>query len=506
MSVNVEELKLTKPKEKWLFKSVLPNYIIYSKKEKYAYCTACQQNVPLDFKDTKPKKKVTCPTCKASAFLKAKGQTKYSFRDLGAGVFFEKVRDCMVIRHFDVEKIYLPYGKVHQFNIKECLREYFNKDGFVKGYDNTYYYGWRKLNIRKYSNYKGAAGEPCYHINFNWDYMKLYTGNLKEVIKGTFWEKSCLDEIFKAYNDEIYFNVPRMFLLNYRISPVQEYLWKVGFKKLCMYSVFKSSLNLNVKEKSLPKILQLDKESWKKLLAIGNPTVDDLNKYQTMSNYKFSEEEYKTFSKWFEYDYYHAPNNSNYDFLRGYYTKSLHQLDKYLSETKVKVYDYADHLQLCSRLGDDLNNTFVLFPKDFKQAHQDAINRWNTKRNEEARNNAKKRNNEYEKYIKKYIKKYGFEENNLKIVIPNGCDEICAEGQNLHHCVGTYIDRVCRGTSIILFVRDVTDLTKSFYTMELQGNKMIQCRGFANKEVTDEVRTFITDFAKQKKIVMQHIA
>ena len=153
-----------------------------------------------------------------------------------------------------------------------------------------------------------------------------------------------------------------------------------------------------------------------------------------------------------------------------------------------------------------MNNTFVLFPKDFKQAHQDAINRWNTKRNEEARRNAKARNKEYEKYIKKYIKKYGFEENNLKIVIPHGCDEICAEGQNLHHCVGTYIDRVCRGTSIILFVRDMNNIEKSFYTMELQGNKMIQCRGFANKEVTDEVRTFITDFAKQKKILMQHIA
>lgn len=502
----METLKLTKAKEKWLFDSVLPNYIIYSKAEKYAYCTACQQRVPLDFKDTKPKKEVTCPTCKASAFLKAKGQTKGCFEDFGVGIFLEKIRDCLVIRCFDVKKVYDQTGIVTLYNTKETLREYFNENGYVEGYDNSWAFGWKKLNVRRYANMKGPAGEPCYHINFNWKYTNMYTRNLKSVIKDTFWEKSCLDEIFKVDTVKKDWDSLRTFLLNYKISNVQEYLWKVGFKDLCIHSVFIGRLSLNIKEKSLPKMLMLSKQNWKKLLALSNPSVKDLRDLQTMSFYNMAEDDYKYFCKWFTYDYYHAPNNSNYDELIQYYTKSLYQLDKYLTEANIKPNDYTDHLRTCSRLGDDLNNTFVLFPKNFKQAHQDAINRWNAKRNEEARNNAKKRNNEYEKYIKKYIKKYGFEENNLKIVIPNGCDEICAEGQNLHHCVGTYIDRVCRGTSIILFVRDINNIEKSFYTMELQGDTMIQCRGFANKEVTDEVRTFITDFAKKKKITMRAIA
>ena len=80
--------------------------------------------------------------------------------------------------------------------------------------------------------------------------------------------------------------------------------------------------------------------------------------------------------------------------------------------------------------------------------------------------------------------------------------DISKEGQSLHHCVGTYIDRVCNGETAILFIRSNDDLGKSFYTMEVKNNKLIQCRGMNNCDMTDEVKSFVSSFCKAKHISM----
>ena len=92
------------------------------------------------------------------------------------------------------------------------------------------------------------------------------------------------------------------------------------------------------------------------------------------------------------------------------------------------------------------------------------------------------------------------------IVIPENTEAISKEGQNLHHCVGSYISRVAKGESIILFVRKANAKNKSYYTMEIKDDEMTQCRGFGNKSCTNEVKKFIKNFAKDKGIMMRDIA
>lgn len=504
--LNIKEMKLTKSMENFLYNDVTPHYIIFSKKMKKAHCTHCDSDVEVDFNMANHNKETKCPKCKARALWKAEHYIRYGFEDNGCGIFYTKEDDCIVVHHFEIKKCYNKFGKVTFYNSKEALREYFNKNGWVKGFDNTWDYGWKKLNIRQYDNFKGRAGEPCYHINFNWNYISTYTKNIRYVIKGTPWEHSCLDKIYKLKDNHHYWDVPKVFLRDYLINPVAEYLYKVGFYALCEHMVFNGSIPCNHKEKSLMNILCVNKEQWKELLKNGNPDLDELRKRQRMTQYGFDEQEFEIFNKYFEddslYRYYRPNSHTSYDELKPLYRKTLYQLDKYaISEKDFHIGEYIDYLDMSNKLGDDLNSTFILFPKDFKKAHNEMVRRWNANKQKIAMEQAKKRNEEYAKMRDEYIKSFSFEENNYKIIVPNGCDDICKEGQNLHHCVGTYVDKVCKGISIILFVRDVTNLAKSFYTLELQGDRMIQCRGKNNTDMTPEVKNFIFNFAKQKHLV-----
>lgn len=494
-------MKITKSMIKFLSTKILPNYILYSKNEGYAFCTACQSEVNINaFKKTKPLLEVKCPHCKATAKMKAKGQTKYRFMDSGVGIILDK-DDDICIRYFDVERVYNTDGSIFRFNYKECMREYFNDKGEYVTFDNVD--NWKKCNIRQYSNYKGREGDPVLHINTNWKYRNIYNGNMKSVIKNTPWQYSLMNEIFKLPDEHHYWNTVRVFLFDYLQSPVDEYLYKVGFKELCSYSVFTGYLPIDIKEKTLPKILMVNKDEYNKLLQNGNPTRKDLIKSQTISRYNLKDGEFEILDRCFPKEEYGQPSVRNdYEQYKNLCGLSLKAFEKYRSDVAFSLWEYFDYLRMCKDLGYDTKNTFVAFPKHFKEAHNDVVKKWNKQKNKLEREKAKKRNNEYYELRDKYTELYSFEENNLKIVVPNGCDDICAEGQKLHHCVGTYIDKVCKGISVILFVRDITNLAKSFYTMEIRDGEMIQCRGFGNKAVTPEVRTFIEDFAKQRNVKM----
>ena len=47
-------MKLTAAMQRFLKDDVVPNYIIYSRDEQYAYCTHCQKEVTIEFKGTRP--------------------------------------------------------------------------------------------------------------------------------------------------------------------------------------------------------------------------------------------------------------------------------------------------------------------------------------------------------------------------------------------------------------------------------------------------------------------
>ena len=83
------------------------------------------------------------------------------------------------------------------------------------------------------------------------------------------------------------------------------------------------------------------------------------------------------------------------------------------------------------------------------------------------------------------------------IVLPSSVSDLKKEGTTLHHCVATYADRVAKGETLILFIRQISEPDTPFYTMEWRDNRVIQCRGSHNKDMTPDVKTFVTAFEKR---------
>lgn len=98
-----------------------------------------------------------------------------------------------------------------------------------------------------------------------------------------------------------------------------------------------------------------------------------------------------------------------------------------------------------------------------------------------------------------------FERDGFKIVYPSTPDDVIAEGHALHHCVGSYTERVAEKECIILFLRKCFDETKPFYTVEVRGQKAVQVQGKGNCDMTPEVEAFITVW-EQRVLSTRHLA
>ena len=85
----------------------------------------------------------------------------------------------------------------------------------------------------------------------------------------------------------------------------------------------------------------------------------------------------------------------------------------------------------------------------------------------------------------------------MKIVYPASLDDIVAEGNALHHCVGNYVDEVEAHKTMILFLRRCEDADKPYFTVEVQNKKVVQVRGMENADMTPEVKRFMDRWERQ---------
>ena len=107
------------------------------------------------------------------------------------------------------------------------------------------------------------------------------------------------------------------------------------------------------------------------------------------------------------------------------------------------------------------------------------------------------------KHMEAFFKKnnganaFAIKGNGLVLVVPQNINEIKAEGEALHHCVGSYVDKVARGETSIFFIRKVQEADKPYFTMEFNNNHVIQCRGLHNCGMPPDVEAFIKVFEKK---------
>ena len=163
--------------------------------------------------------------------------------------------------------------------------------------------------------------------------------------------------------------------------------------------------------------------------------------------------------------------------------KSQYEKSTSFSRSTTAIW-WKDYIYFAEKLKYDLTRSDVIYPKNLKQAHDNASGAFVIKKNQDA----------YAKYQKRYAaleKRYAFSNGEYQIVIPIGVNDIIEEGKILSHCVGGYAERHMKGKTTILFMRKCNAPAERLVTIEVKDDRICQNYGAHDRQVSSAEQKFI---------------
>lgn len=475
---------------KWVYNGPFgfSRYVYYKREGKTirAFCTECKKKmiIPetiLTKKTVKHNNAGVCPECGLKIIYKATGKTKH-LSDRNNFAIIQKFENDIIVRYFSGSKSYNRDYKKPELSYFENVREIYS---FEKGnlqckrYENAYFLGSGKV---RWCNDNGKKDSPKSY---------LYTRNLSLVLKDTKWKYSCLYELAK----EVAGVRIDAFLADYIAYPGIEYLIK--FK---LYNFVDDKLStsfgrnwsgINFKGKGIKEIFGIEKHIFMQMQRLNLGTEGlSLLKFAFKKGIAFTDQEIRWVAK----------NEAENSIITLLDYSTPHKIIKYAKKQSNSRYsihnvlsEWCDYIGQCKELKFDLTNTFVLYPKDLIEKHEEyslladasKLKQFNAKVKE-----AYTIMNETCTY------------SNKEYLIRPAKDvfEIVKEGHKLRHCVGStqYSQGVANGQRAIFFVRKADQPEIPFYTLDLnlKSFKITQCYGYKNCYMTKEVESFVNRWHK----------
>ena len=177
--------------------------------------------------------------------------------------------------------------------------------------------------------------------------------------------------------------------------------------------------------------------------------------------------------------------------LKEYYTLgkySNYVVNETINQGYDRVYDFinelTDYLNMCKH--DNIKPT--LYSSYLKQTHDI------TSRNHKViveQENEEIFKSRYENFKTYYNSGYC-------VVAPKDSNDLKKEGDNLNHCVASYIKRVIDGECLIYFLRK--DKEESLITFEVRHNTIVQVRGLHNRKPSKSEIDALSNFAKARNL------
>lgn len=516
-------------------------YLIYKEEKRgkaVCECTHCKEVGVVDRKDIRLRnnEKGICPFCGSRVTIKARGRMPAQILDERWFLYVDPTETGFVLRYFKANRrirsdsyidLLINKGRIEQ-SVYEYSRAIYT---FPNGKPKYVSYEWGVYKQRGLPRWCPDAG------NINCMECILYPGNLPQAWEHTPMRYSAL-EVLSA-------NIPTVSLRyedaieKYLRFPKLEWLCKMGLNNLARNVInnrYSSDMvgKINYKGKTIFEILELTKVNTRVLQAVdGDHYLLRLLQVSQQIGLQFKPEQLQEYYETFE---------CNTELLKQANRKvSLHKLVKYISEESERyplgdkggcwqysymrykeredprierkrnmAKDWLEYLGWCKKLNYDLDNMFIYMPTNFKKVHDRTYKEYQEQQDRIAAEERKRREREAAKRMKRikqamediFNKNAGVDAfaiigKGLMLMVPKSADEIKAEGTALHHCVGTYVERVAKGETMILFVRKVDAPDEPYYTLEWNGSKVIQCRGFKNCDMTPEVKAFVNVFEKK---------
>lgn len=325
----------------------------------------------------------------------------------------------------------------------------------------------------------------------------VYTRNLPKVFEGTPFQYCSID-IFqkKCGNHPIH---AARYMTLFRDKPFLEFLVKIGMTNLLQnlteYWGY-GSAKIDEKAKTPYQMLGIPKEYFKTVARL-NPNKEELGMIQAIlkGRVDLKLEEVRRWIGMFGSGIDNIANVRKYGITPE---KFMNYVDRQNGRPRNVMHDWFDYLGWMKALHRDIKDEYYLLPKNLQAAHDDMLEEY-TKKEDKIK---KERQKQLIKNIAKTLAEaersgeYGMKTRKYMIVVPKDAQDIRREGEKQHHCVGTYVERVAKGETMILFVRKVKEPETPFYTMEWKNGKVVQCRGKRNAPMTEEVKAFVSAFEK----------
>lgn len=495
----------------FIHREVMPQYIFYDYQRKtpgHAYCTACRHEVRIAA--AKHNTSGLCPRCKKKITFKCRGRRGRIFNRATVQVLQKAEGNGLVLRIIKVYRSFADSDIPNHFEIWENARQFITLSSSGQCSVDAYYYHYKAgYDLTPWCNgYRPVFDRWKYNFTADMSGV-LYQRNLSDTLKDTPWAYSQLE----AFSGIASFSGVATFLGAYIKRPKIEHLIKMKLYRLVSGIIYGgysySALQaINFNGENMRAILGIDRPYFP-LLRELNPSIDQLHLIRQLlqADHKPSTEQIK----WFI-----ASKISNADAAKELLAHmSVHKLQRYVEQQfapedeaalkRVDYYkmntlitDYHDYLCMCKELQYDVKNSFILFPRELKAAH-DSV----------AKTLKDKRTAEHEKAIAgsfdEWQKRYQYQSKELMMIPPHSAKEIVDEGAALHHCVRLYVKNVAEKKSVILFVRSVDEPNKSLCTVEVKDGQVTQARGFDNEEPPAQITAFIEQW-KQRVLYASHKA
>ena len=99
------------------------------------------------------------------------------------------------------------------------------------------------------------------------------------------------------------------------------------------------------------------------------------------------------------------------------------------------------------------------------------------------------KNDDFKTAVAKYAKyENEFTKDGYCFIVPYDIKALIQEGNSLHHCIGSYVDKIISGESKIIFMRTIAEKNNSFVTIEIDDNcDITEIKGAFNKEPEPDI-------------------
>ena len=482
--------------KRWADKHIMPHYLFYDynngRAKTQARCTYCEKFSVI----RRPKNNdvLRCPKCGQKAIAKAQGRR---------ATYHEDRETCQVIQQISphelvvrIYKLYWSYARGKDTARKsayEVMRIFVRSDDGKKAIVEPYYYdsGYDSVTHWRRGYHPGALfGMECF---ISEETGEIYLPRLENALQGTAWKYCALRQFYER--TAIPIQVSHYLKMYLRHPLLVERLTKVGFENIVADVVYRHGFSdaldemqarthriLRVEKQDVP-VLQEQKvgmsllKKYQAYVAIhlrGRAELFQWQLHNEVSEIPTDIFQYMTAEKFMRYIDAQFPIYCEACPANGYRDQTMETL----------VITYVDYLHMCRRQAYDMKDKSVLFPKNCAAAHDREAERIQ-KINDAQKNKA------FGMAYAGFARKAVLSNEELQIVCPKRTNDLVDEGKALHHCVGSYIDKVTEGRCLIVFVRRVEEPKKPYVTVEVRDGKIAQIHGDHNSAPTEEVQKFV---------------